>query len=107
MGGLVDLGNPKEHASAYAEGISRGGTLVTVLTPDNRSGDAVMILEQYNPVDINQQIETWRIDKWQGFEAREDMDEDFDEEMAAKTDEMETSRKKDMVRSSDGANHVF
>ncbi len=68
VGSLVDLGIPKEHAEAYAEGIRRGGTLVTVRTPDDRSDDAVQILEHFNPLDINQQVQTWRSTNWQGFD---------------------------------------
>ncbi len=68
VGALIDMGIPREHAEAYAEGIRRGGTLVTVRTPDDRSDDAVQILEQYSPVDINQQMELWRSQNWQGFD---------------------------------------
>jgi len=60
VGALVDLGIPEEHAKAYAEGIRRGGTLVTVRTPDNQSDQAVQILERFHPVDINRQMQSWQ-----------------------------------------------
>jgi uncharacterized protein (TIGR02271 family) len=75
VGALVNLGIPKEHAQAYAEGIRRGGTLLTVHAQDNQADRAVKILEQYNPVDINRQMESWQGSNWQGFdETAEPMD---------------------------------
>jgi uncharacterized protein (TIGR02271 family) len=60
VGALVDLGVPEEHAKAYAEGIRRGGTLVTVRTPDDRSDQVMQIMEQFNPVDIKGQMKNWQ-----------------------------------------------
>jgi uncharacterized protein (TIGR02271 family) len=60
VGALVEMGVPEDQASRYAEGIRRGGTLVTVRTDDANSGRAVDIMNRYNPIDINRQTEAWQ-----------------------------------------------
>lgn len=67
IGALVDLGIPEEHANYYAEGIRRGGTLVTVRTEDNMAEDARMVLNRFNPVDIDTRARTWQDEGWKGF----------------------------------------
>jgi len=54
IGGLTGLGIPKEEAGLYAEGIRRGGTLVTVQAPDDRMQEALDIFNRHHPVDIEQ-----------------------------------------------------
>lgn len=41
----------KAHAKVFAEGIQRGGTLVTVHAPFGTAVDAITILESFGPVD--------------------------------------------------------
>jgi hypothetical protein len=67
IGGLVDLGIPEDTAQYYAEGVRRGGHLVTVRTADHMSDRAVDLLNRHNPVDINERSATWREAGWQGF----------------------------------------
>jgi uncharacterized membrane protein len=69
IGALVDLGIPEEHAEYYAEGVRRGGTLVTVRTEDARAEDVRSLLNRYNPVDIETRSQSWRDEGWTGFEA--------------------------------------
>lgn len=72
LGALVDLGVPEEAAGYYAEGVHRGGTLVTVRTADHLSDRAVDVMNRYNPIDINQRAEEWRRTGWAGIhEGRE------------------------------------
>lgn len=52
VGSLTDAGIDREHAHIYAEGIRRGGTLVTVRVDDMREGEVRAILDRYDPVDI-------------------------------------------------------
>jgi ABC-type Fe3+-siderophore transport system, permease component len=53
IGALVGMGVPKEEADVYAEGIRRGGTMVTVQTPSDADADrAVNIMNRHNVVDI-------------------------------------------------------
>lgn len=67
-GGLLGLGVPQEHASTYAEGIRRGGTLVTVTADDDKVSSAQHIVESYNPVDVEHRAATWRQNGWTGFD---------------------------------------
>lgn len=60
IGGLTGLGIPKEEAGYYAEGIRRGGTLVTVHSDDARADIATDILNRHNPVDIHSRAEYYR-----------------------------------------------
>lgn len=74
VGALVDLGIPEEHAQAYAEGVRRGGTLVTLRADDAKADQGVSIMNRFNPVDINHRMQAWRGDQWTGFdEQREPM----------------------------------
>ncbi len=68
IGALTGLGVPEENAQYYAEGIRRGGVLVTARVADNRTSEAVDILNRYNPVDINQRVSTWREEGWSRFD---------------------------------------
>lgn len=66
IGALVDVGVPEETAKYYTEGVRRGGLLVSVRTDDTMSGQAVSIMNRYNPIDINNRVETWRSQGWNG-----------------------------------------
>jgi hypothetical protein len=67
LGALVDMGIPEESAHYYAEGVRRGGTLVMVRTADNMTNQAVDILNNHNPVDINERVTEWRDTGWTGY----------------------------------------
>jgi uncharacterized protein (TIGR02271 family) len=66
IGALVDAGLPEDRAHTYAEGVRRGGTLVTVTTPDEMTAQAVDILNRHNPVDVERRSEEWRQAGWTG-----------------------------------------
>jgi hypothetical protein len=68
IGALTDVGIPKEEAGYYAEGVRRGGTLLTVRANDNQVNRATDILNRYSPVDINQRAAQWRSTGWSGFD---------------------------------------
>jgi hypothetical protein len=68
LGALVDLGVPEAHAGTYAEGVRRGGTLVTVQADDVMADRAVEIMNRHNPVDINERATTWRDSGWTGYD---------------------------------------
>lgn len=59
IGALVDLGIPEDQAEKYAEGVRRGGTLVTLTAGEDMASDAVDIMNRFNPIDINERYETW------------------------------------------------
>lgn len=66
LGGLIGLGIPKEHAELYAEGIRRGGTLVTVNVGDEETQRVRDLLDRDGAVDIEQRGGYYRS---QGFDA--------------------------------------
>jgi len=67
LGALVDLGIPEEEAGYYAEGVRRGGALLTARVDDNRVGDAQRILQGYNPVNITERATEWKKAGWTGY----------------------------------------
>lgn len=68
IGALVDAGVPEPEAQYYAEGVRRGGTLVTVRASEGMADRATNILNRYGPVDINQRAASWRDSGWSGFD---------------------------------------
>lgn len=68
LGALVKAGIPSEEAELYAEGVRRGGSLLTVNSSDDMADQAVHILNRHNPVDVEQRSQEWRQDNWQGFD---------------------------------------
>lgn len=71
VAGLVDLGMDEEEAGYYAEGIRRGGALVSVdVTSDEHTQRAEDILNRYNPVDVNERGESYRESGWTGYDEK-------------------------------------
>ncbi|HET7670660.1 MAG TPA: YsnF/AvaK domain-containing protein [Burkholderiales bacterium] len=67
IGGLTKLGVPEEDAHVYAEGVRRGGTLVTASAETDAQADrAVAILKRHGAVDIEERAATWRKEGWSG-----------------------------------------
>src|SRR5579871_2712018 len=70
VAGLVDFGVPEEHAERYAEGVRRGGSLVTVhVTQDEWAERAQSVLNRYNPVDLNERSSEWRSSGWTNYDS--------------------------------------
>jgi uncharacterized protein (TIGR02271 family) len=71
IGGLTNLGVPEEEAHYYAEGVRRGGILVTVAANDDaQAGRAVEIMKRHGAVDIDERATEWKKQGWHGrFEA--------------------------------------
>lgn len=59
IGALTTLGVPDEHAGYYAEGIKRGGTLLTVRAEDAKAQIAADTLTQYGAVDVERKAASW------------------------------------------------
>ena len=69
LGSLAGAGVPEEDAHVYAEGVRRGGSLVTVRAEDNQAAEAETIMQRYHPTDINQRGADYRsTDSWSGFD---------------------------------------
>ncbi len=67
IGGLTHIGVPKEHAEYYAEGVRRGGTLVTVDAPDAQAQQAVDIMNGNGAVDIDTRGASYRTGGYTGY----------------------------------------
>jgi heat induced stress protein YflT len=68
IGALVGLGIPEEDAHFYAEGVKRGGVLVTVRTSDDRAHEALRILRDANATDVNARRDEWTKAGWNRFD---------------------------------------
>ena len=66
VGSLTDVGVSEEDAHAYAEGIQRGGTLLTVKTDGGMSEQARAILDHDSAVDMPTREGHWRGEGWNG-----------------------------------------
>ncbi len=65
---LTSAGVPNEEADLYAEGVRRGGTLVTANVDDSRTNEAVDIMNRYDPVDIHNRSSMWRDEGWTSYD---------------------------------------
>lgn len=54
LGALMNIGIPEEEAGYYAEGVRRGGTLISVNAPDSQIDQVVAVLNRNGAVDIDQ-----------------------------------------------------
>lgn len=68
ISGLTRLGVPEKDANFYAEGVRRGGTLVSVNAPDERAESAVAVMKRHGAVEIDKRAAQWRQDGWTGFD---------------------------------------
>jgi len=74
VGALVGAGIPEDDAGVYAEGVRRGGALVTVqAASDDDAERAADILDSYNVVDIDERSATYRSGGWSGFDENTDV----------------------------------
>ena len=76
LGALVDLGLPHEEASFYAEGVKRGGVLVTVDANSGQEERVKEILRSAGAVDMNTRRHNWENEGWTDFEETENSDAD-------------------------------
>jgi uncharacterized protein (TIGR02271 family) len=66
IGALTGAGIDEADAHTYAEGIRRGGTLVTVRAEDAQSAKVIDILDDEGTVDLDDREATWRKEGWTG-----------------------------------------
>lgn len=64
----------EEDRPVYSEGLRRGGCLLTARVTDERSDEAIAVLESTNAVDLDQRTEQWRAEGWS--ESSRDFGED-------------------------------
>ena len=60
VGSLTHSGVSQEEAESYTEGVRRGGTLITLNSPDNLVDSALDIMHRHGAVDIDQRREDYR-----------------------------------------------
>jgi len=68
IGSLTEAGIPEAEAHVYAEGVRRGGTLLSVRAPNGLVQDVEAILYRHNPVDIHVRGEAYRNAGWTAFD---------------------------------------
>jgi heat induced stress protein YflT len=68
VGALTGAGVPEREAHIYAEGVRRGGTLVTARVDDARAATAREILQRYNWVDPAVRGAAYRETGWTSFD---------------------------------------
>ncbi len=67
IGLLKDHGISEEEAEFYAEGVRRGGSLVTVQgIPEDREKEARKILDDNGAIEVERLADEWRRDGWTG-----------------------------------------
>jgi uncharacterized protein (TIGR02271 family) len=66
IGALVDTGLSESEAHAYAEGIRRGGTLVSTRVEESLVETAVGILDDEGTVNMGERETQWRGEGWSG-----------------------------------------
>lgn len=78
IGGLMRMGVPEDEAHYYAEGVRRGGILVTVAAESQAQADtAVDVMKRHGAIDIDERATEW---KKQGWKGRFDADVDAESE---------------------------
>jgi hypothetical protein len=67
VGALTEAGVSKEDAPLYAEGVRRGGTLVSARVPDADRSRLDTVLNQ-SAVNLQDRSAAWRKSGWQTFD---------------------------------------
>ena len=72
VGALTDSGVSEKDAHVYAEGVRRGGTMVTARVSDELAGEAERILGQANSVNLEDRRGAYEAGGWTGFDPKAD-----------------------------------
>jgi len=68
IGAMIGNGVPEEDAHVYAEGVRRGGTLVTVRVEDALVPTAEAVLQKYREIDPRSRRQAYRAGGWSRFD---------------------------------------
>ena len=68
IGSLTEAGIPENDADLYAEGVRRGGSLVTARVVDERASEVQAILNRNKSVDLNARGRLYRGEGWSRFD---------------------------------------
>jgi hypothetical protein len=67
IGTLISKGVPEDQAHAYAEGVRRGATLITINADDDKLAQrAVRLLKRHGAVDLEERMQQWKGEGWSG-----------------------------------------
>jgi hypothetical protein len=84
IGTLISKGVPEDQAHAYAEGVRRGGTLITVHAEDDKLAPrAERLLKCQGAVDIEERARQWKSEGWNGRFPQEQVPAQISEEVRA------------------------
>ena len=72
LGALLKAGVPENDAHVYAEGVRRGGSLVTARVDDSRAASVDAILQNAKGIDIAQRRREYAADGWNKFDDTSD-----------------------------------
>jgi hypothetical protein len=70
IGSMTKAGVPEADANVYAEGVRRGGTLVTARVEDGRETEVRSILLRQKAVDLSTRGRIYRESGWSSFDAK-------------------------------------
>jgi hypothetical protein len=68
IGSLTEAGVPEREAHVYAEGVRRGGALVSAKVDDARVSEAQAILQRHKSVDVAARGTAYRQSGWSAFD---------------------------------------
>jgi hypothetical protein len=68
IGSLTSAGISREHAQVYAEGVRRGGTLVTARVEEDRAAEVEEIIGRHRSVDPDTRGRMYRDGGWRAFD---------------------------------------
>ena len=68
LGSLVGAGVSETDAHVYAEGVRRGGTLVTVKTAEGQTASVERVLDKHSAVDTTARGDAYRAEGWSKFD---------------------------------------
>ena len=69
VGALKNAGHNDDEAHVYAEGVRRGGSLVSAKVPDALLGEAEAVLDRNRSVDAHTRGQSYREDGWNQFDS--------------------------------------
>jgi hypothetical protein len=80
MDALMDAGVPEEDAEIFAEGLRRGGTILSVDVDDDLADEVEDVMERSGASNIDERAQEWRDEGWHRSSAEQNarIDEDFD-----------------------------
>jgi len=68
IGSFTSAGVSEEDAHYYAETVRRGGTVVSVQTPEEHSGEIQAIMDGASPIDRDARLAQYRQEGWKRFD---------------------------------------